>query len=278
MTTLIFPGQFSQELKFEPEQLEIFKDEISFIENLLDLPIKNDRFHLEVYESWLTYQQVIIFLKNHLNYLSWKKANPYKKIDFLCGHSIGELNALVVADCLDFKTAARLIKERNIEMNKVSDGKMMAVLGLSAEKIESILSDTELADTVTVSVHNTQMFQCISYPKDQEESSIKLLHDHHAHILLIPRLGPYHSHLMETAEWEFGWALEDVSFKHPKIPVLSNYKAIPYTKQDARMNLYKHLTQPVLWQESIHFLRNCGEKEFLTVEDSEDSKMLSHFL
>ena len=213
MTTLVFPGQFSQKIQFDCEHIQEFPNEIKFIEQLLDLPILEQKYNTELYESWLTYQQVLIFLKNHLNYLTFKKQYPKKKIDFLCGHSIGELNALVVADCIDFKTAATLIKERNIEMNKITQGKMMAVLGLSAEKLESILQEATLSESITVSVHNSQLFQCISYPKDKEEESIQLLHHNHAHIMLIPHLGPYHSNMMEEAEWEFGWALEDISFK-----------------------------------------------------------------
>lgn len=275
MTTLVFPGQFSQKLALNKNIRTLFKEEIMFIESLLDIPLRESKINTEIYETWHCYQQVIIFLKNHLNYLLWKKENPKQIIDFVCGHSIGELNALVVADCIDFETAAKLIKERNIEMNKITQGKMMAVLGLSAEKIESILEQSALKESITVSVHNSEKFQCISYPKDKEAASIQLLHKNRAHIMLIPRLGPYHSEMMEEAEWEFGWALEDISFKYPKIPVLSNYKAIPYTQQDARINLYKHLTQPVLWKESIDFLKNCGENTFVSIGNP---KTLAHFL
>ena len=149
----------------------------------------------------MDHNQTITFLIDHLNYLKWKQENPHKKIDFMMGHSLGEINALVASESISFSEAMSLIKERNIEMNKVKSGKMMAVLGLTVNQTEELLIEAHLDDGITVSVHNDYTYHCLSYPIEKEKESISALKQKKAHVLLIPHLGPFHSKLMDEAQW-----------------------------------------------------------------------------
>ena len=263
MATLLFQCQTANRYRINFELFKCFPDYISFFESVSDLSLDETDFKEGMGQKYYEYNQSLTFLMNHLFYLKWKKENPKKKIDFLCGHSLGEYNALVVAESLDFETALDLIINRNEEMNRIKDGHMMVALGLDRDELNHVLETAHLNEETYLSVCNNTKYHCISYVDSKKTEVLKTLRKHGCHVLSIPFFGPYHSPLMKAAEWEYGWALDEVTFKTPKITVISNYKAIPYVKQDARMNLYNHITKPVQWDKSMSLLKSCGETEFI---------------
>jgi malonyl CoA-acyl carrier protein transacylase len=58
------------------------------------------------------------------------------------------------------------------------------------------------------------------------------------------------------------------SFSPPKIPVIANGTAKPYSSASLVKNLANQMNNPVRWRESIIYLRQHGVTEFIEIGDS----------
>ena len=78
--------------------------------------------------------------------------------DFLAGHSLGEYTALVVAGSLSFPDAVRAVQHRAFLMqNQVPDGEggMVAILGLTDDKVQLLCEQASLGDVLECANFNT---------------------------------------------------------------------------------------------------------------------------
>ena len=60
--------------------------------------------------------------------------------------------------------------------------------------------------------------------------------------------------------------LEPFEFNEPSVTVIANVSAAPYTRDNIKKNLVNQITSPVRWFESIQYLRQNGETEFIEVD------------
>ena len=76
----------------------------------------------------------------------------------------------------------------------------------------------------------------------------------------------FHSKLMKNAENEMKFFLENVDFKKPSYPIISNYSA--KNTDDIEVifnNLVNQMSNKVRWVESIQCLENLGEKNIIEI-------------
>jgi [acyl-carrier-protein] S-malonyltransferase len=69
--------------------------------------------------------------------------------------------------------------------------------------------------------------------------------------------------MMQSAVGEFAGALEQVTFRKPRVTVLSAVTAAPF--DDVRRRLTEALTMPVLWRQTMLELRRLGAERFVEV-------------
>ena len=151
---------------------------------------------------------------------------------------------------------------------------MVAILGLEFDMIQNVFENQHLMGKLYLSVCNSKTYHCISYENVKQATFLKIFKRYKARFISLPNIGPYYSPLMKDAANAYKSQLDTVMFKSPNIIVLSNYKAIPYTVTDLKLNLYFHLMSPILWYQSINFLFCLGEKEF--VECSSRQSLLKY--
>jgi len=184
------------------------------------------------------------------------------------GHSLGEYAACVVAGALSFEDGLRLTRLRGELMFGAGTdrpGAMAAVMGLTEQQVKPVLESIE--GTVVAANINATTQIVISGDVDAVEASIEPLKAAGARrAMRLPVSGAFHSPLMEPASEGLREALEAVTFKDARIPVVSNVSAEPVTSADAiRDSLVRQLMAPVLWEASMRTLLDAGHTRFVEV-------------
>ena len=76
--------------------------------------------------------------------------------------------------------------------------------------------------------------------------------------------GAYHSRLMQSAQELLAAKLKGISLESPSVPVISNFTGRPVsTPEEIRLALTRQVTGSVRWTESMNFLLNSGQENFL---------------
>lgn len=269
-SVLMFPGQGSQYVKMgfdlyqnlEVKKLfdktsEIINDDIAKI--MFDGP-----------ENLLTESknaQVAILLHSYSVYSLLKNRISF---DAVCGHSLGEYSALLVAGVFGFETAVKLVRRRGELMSLAGEkakGSMAAVIGLTPEKIEEVVSTI---DGVIVANYNGDIQTVISGTVDGVERASKILTEEGAkRVIKLNVSGAFHSPLMDYAYREFSDFIENFEFRKPDCYVLMNVSAEfendPFKIKDL---LKQQIIKPVKWTQILKNLFNNGYENFYEIGPS----------
>src|SRR5881394_3655310 len=141
MATHVFPGQGSQQKGMGRDLFDRFPDRLAVADKVLGYSIKElclDDPRGVLGET--QYTQPALFVVNALTYFHTVESTG-KRPCYVAGHSLGEYNALLAAEVIDFETGLLLVKKRGELMSKVKGGGMAAIVGLSESQIGSILAE-----------------------------------------------------------------------------------------------------------------------------------------
>ena len=75
----------------------------------------------------------------------------------------------------------------------------------------------------------------------------------------------FHSRYMTLSRDEFKAFIEPFSLNDPKIPVIANLTAQPYSPSDLKTNLVDQMNHSVKWSETVQYLLGLGEQDFVEV-------------
>jgi malonyl CoA-acyl carrier protein transacylase len=186
--------------------------------------------------------------------------------DFMAGHSLGELAALVAAGCLSERDGLELVALRGKLMQesgeRAGDGGMLALMGAGAAD-----HAPELANAHGLSVANDNSPQQVVLSGDRRAfpEAIAAAKELGLRPMELPVTGAFHSPMMAEAVPSFAAALEDVEVSPPPggVTVFSAVTAAPF--EDARAQLAEALTMPVRWREVLLAMRERGAERFVEV-------------
>ena len=184
--------------------------------------------------------------------------------DYMAGHSLGELAALVAAGALDERDGLALVALRGGLMQEAGevagDGGMLALMGDGAAE-----QATELADKHGLAVANDNAPQqvVLSGARDALPGAAASAKELGLRARELPVTGAFHSPMMASAVPEFSAALARVEVTTPRVPVLSAVTAAPF--EDVRAQLAQALTMPVRWRETVLALHELGVDRFVEV-------------
>ena len=158
MLAVVFPGQGSQYVgmgKALYEKYASVRELFGLAEEVCALPIKELCFEGPAGE--LTRTENLQPALTAVNLAVWRVFEEAGvKPAFLAGHSLGEYSALCAAGCLSVEDTFRLVKRRGEVMAQAAEtapGAMYAVIGLSRERLEEILSG--ISGQVFLANHNS---------------------------------------------------------------------------------------------------------------------------
>jgi malonyl CoA-acyl carrier protein transacylase len=184
--------------------------------------------------------------------------------EFMAGHSLGELGALVAAGCLSEREGLQLVAVRGRLMQEAGetagDGGMIAILGADAAEHAD-----ELAAAYGLSVANDNSPQQIvlsgaraALPEAEQGAKELGLR-----AMILPVTGAFHSPMMASAVPAFAAELAEVEIKPARATVISAVTAEPF--DDVRMRLIEALTGSVRWRETLLSLSDRGVTRFVEV-------------
>jgi [acyl-carrier-protein] S-malonyltransferase len=268
-SVLLFPGQGSQSVGmmngFDSNVVKEVFDMGSdiFGEDLLDLITSdNDKINQTIYT------QPIMFLSGYATYLLLKEKKSSLQIDYVAGHSLGEITAACVAGVFSVDTAVKIVQKRaQLMQNAVpaGEGAMAAILGLEENVVEGICKTLQSTGVIEPVNYNSPGQIVVAGEKKLIEQSLEKFKDSGAkRALLLPVSVPSHCSLMRLAAEDFGSYLNDFEFNDADIPVVQNVNATDVVdKYLIKENLVAQLFNPVKWTASIQYLEKQGVSNFI---------------
>ena len=183
---------------------------------------------------------------------------------FLAGHSLGELTALACANVLTDQQVIRLALARGEAMDLAAEkmpGGMMAVVGMEMKRVEEILDkmrDEEEARIWLANINAPNQIVVAGSPEALEKGKPKL-EEQGGRVIPLATAGAFHTPLMRSAADRFAEALASETWGEPSIPVVSSRtgKRIT-TTASLRSALTLQMLQPVLWTDTMAFLKRAG--------------------
>lgn len=267
MKAYVFPGQGSQYpgmAKDLYDKFDIAKNMFKKAEEILGFSISQYMFsgtEDDLKQTKIT--QPAIFLHSIIIVNLLENFNP----SMVAGHSLGELTALVAAQCINFEEGIYLVAKRAEAMQKACEqnpSTMAAVLGLSDEIVEKICKEI---DNVVPANYNCPGQLVVSGTHEAIDKAIeKFIEAGAKRAIKLAVGGAFHSPLMEIARNEFEKAVDEITFKKPICPIYQNVSAKAETDPTIiKNNLKLQLTSPVKWTQSIIQMINDGAKEFIEI-------------
>lgn len=190
--------------------------------------------------------------------------------NFVAGHSLGEYSALVAAGALSFENGLNAVKTRGELMQQAGEehpGAMAAIIGLSDNVIGKICEAASNAGIVQPANFNAPSQVVISGTVDGVRQAMEIAREKGAKkVIPLVVSGAFHSPLMEPAQKKLGQALQSILFQDAQIPVYANVTASSTQNADEiKELLFKQLTYPVRWVETIQNLLANGVHEFYEI-------------
>ena len=268
-SVLLFPGQGSQSVGmmngFDSNVIKEVFDMGSdiFGEDLLDLITSdNDKINQTIYT------QPIMFLSGYATYLLLKEKKSSLQIDYVAGHSLGEITAACVAGVFSVDNAVKIVQKRaQLMQNAVpaGEGAMAAILGLEDNVVEEICKTLQSTGVIEPVNYNSPGQIVVAGEKKLIEQSLEKFKDSGAkRALLLPVSVPSHCSLMRLAAEDFGSYLNDFEFNDADIPVVQNVNATDVVDKNLiKENLVAQLFNPVKWTASIQYLEKQGVSNFI---------------
>lgn len=269
-TALIFPGQGSQEVGMGRDLYESYPAAAAVFERadgLLNRNLTEIMFNGPLEKLTETVNtQLALYVMNHVSFVLYK--NSGRPADFALGHSLGEYNALVAAEVLDFEDGLALVAERGSLMQEAAarrPGKMLAVLGLADDAVARIVEDASGSGFVSVANYNCPGQVVVS----GESAVIDSLKERFAKagakkVIELNVSGGFHSPLMAAAADEFKEDLSNVEFKPAVMPVCSNYTGALSQDPEVLLDALKQqMTGSVQWTKSVNAVIEQGVDKFV---------------
>ncbi len=276
MKTFLFPGQGSQGKGMGGTLFDDYAELTQKADAILGYSIKElclEDPRRELNKTQFT--QPALYVVSAYCYFNRIQQDPSQKPDFVAGHSLGEFNALLAAECFDFETGLKLVKKRGELMAQARDGGMAAILNASVEDIERVKQEHGLTG-LALANYNSATQIVVSGPKDEIMKAYDFFQFGEVKYIPLNTSGAFHSPLMQEAKEEFAQYLNQFEFNDAKIPVIANVTAQPYGSGQVKEHLANQITHPVRWCESMNLLMDKGDMAFAEVGHGEVlSKMVT---
>ncbi|MEM7046144.1 MAG: ACP S-malonyltransferase [Pseudomonadota bacterium] len=187
----------------------------------------------------------------------------------LAGHSVGEYAALVAAESLTLRDAARLVRLRGREMQRAvppGEGAMIAVLGLEVTLLTDLAHQANTQGHVCAIANDNCPGQLVISGHRAAVLRVGALAKEHGarRVIELAVSAPFHCALMAPAAHAMAQALSTSTIQAPKIPVYANVTAAPIgAAADIKDLLSTQVTATVRWRETIEALVAAGTIAFI---------------
>ncbi len=257
----LFPGQGSQKLGMGKDVIELndAKRRFDLASNIFNKDLyeicgvqtDNNSYEKDLNNTKNT--QICLFLVESI-LLDSLKLKGYKP-DYLAGHSLGEITALYAAEVLSFEDCVSLIKIRSELMSSAVKGSMAALIGFD---IVELRKSVNALQDVVIANDNSSSQVVLSGKKEELESLSKVITC--KRFIFLNVSGAFHSHFMKEPSQEFSKYLDDLNFKEPIFPVISNSNPTFCRESiELKNRLKDQMCNGVRWRETMDLIKLQGD-------------------
>ncbi len=266
----VFPGQGSQKIGMakQIENLPITKDRFSYASEIFERNLfeicelnsdpKNPLSDLNNTRN----TQICLFLVESI-LLDALKENGFKPT-YVAGHSLGEITALYCAGVFSFEDCVSLIKVRSQLMVNAEQGSMAAVIGFDRNELDLLVKKSE---DVVIANDNSSSQVVLSGSNEELDNLSKEISC--KRFLKLNVSGAFHSPFMDEAAGRFSEYLQQIKFKNPAFPVISNYEpSLCDDPDELKTKLAKQMCNGVRWRETMDLMAQDKDLHFVEVGPS----------
>lgn len=257
----IFPGQGAQSVGMGKDVYEhsaVGKEVYDRFDAIIGRKLTNVCFNGPEEDLKQTINTQPAILATSLALLEALKEKTDITPDFVAGHSLGEYGALYTAGVLSLDDTIKAIAKRAELMSQAKSGSMAAVLGLSQDVLEEIISGVD--GVVSIANYNTPE-QLVITGEEQAVAEVSKLASEKGAKRVIPLAvsGAFHSALMKPAGEEFASFVKTLKFNDASIPVVTNVDAKETTKgSDFEEKMPRQIYSSVYWTQIIQHMMSQG--------------------
>lgn len=190
------------------------------------------------------------------------------KGDYLLGHSLGELPALVHGGVVSLQDGVKLVTTRGELMSQADSGAMAAVIGMGFKDLQEACVEvsTETSKVGPANINAPDQV-VVSGDTDAVERFKDIAKERGARrIIPLKVSGAFHSHLMEDARVKFRAFVETIEFNDAQIPVIQNVSAQAETAAGKiKHQFVEQITHPVRFVECVETAAALGVTEAVEV-------------
>ncbi|OEU58548.1 MAG: malonyl CoA-acyl carrier protein transacylase [Desulfobulbaceae bacterium S3730MH12] len=191
------------------------------------------------------------------------------EVSCFAGHSLGEYSALFAAGIVSAEDTMKLVSKRGALMERegeVNPGGMRAVLGLSIEEIEEIISTYTGSGVVTAANHNTPQQIVISGSKEGLDAVTAKAEEQGAKVIPLNVSVANHSPLVAGAVPDFEEFMDEIEFKKPQTPVYFNVSSGTEGENGKiKSMMARQIASKVRWCEIIQSMMADGVDTFIEI-------------
>ena len=179
--------------------------------------------------------------------------------EYVAGHSLGEYTALCAAGAISVGDAAKLLRVRGNAMQNAAptgSGLTAVIMGLDIDAVRDICAQTDC----DVANDNTAGQVVISGPRDTVEKTMVAAKEAGAKRAMPLALSvPVHCRMQQPSAEIMRKALDEIDFKTPIVPIISNKTCTPLTDvNEIKDALVYQITHGVRWRESVLAMAELG--------------------
>ncbi|WP_058991801.1 ACP S-malonyltransferase [Sarcina ventriculi] len=190
--------------------------------------------------------------------------------DVVAGLSLGEYSALVSAGAIDFLDAVSLVKKRGKFMQEavpLGVGAMVAVIGLSREKVQEAVEKAKEKGIVEIANYNTSKQIVIGGELKAVEYAKEIVLELGARRAISLKVsGPFHTSMLHEAALKLEKELKKVEFKELNVSLVCNVEGkFVQDKSEIIPLLVRQIESSVRWEDSIKLMLENGVDTFIEV-------------
>ena len=208
--------------------------------------------------------QPAIFVTSYAAYSALQKRRPTQ---FACaaGLSLGEWGALCAAGVLDFDSTLKVLEARGRFMQEACEATpsgMIAIVGATPEQLKALCDATGC----TVANVNSAAQQVLSGSKEAIASAAAKAKELGVkRAIPLATAGAFHSPFMAPARERLAPVLDEVTFRAPKFPVLSNVTGRPHSSDPGEIKalMLEQVTGTTNWAADVEAAKALGCGSFV---------------
>jgi [acyl-carrier-protein] S-malonyltransferase len=272
----VFPGQGSQQPGMGRDLAEAFAPARRLFEEVDDALSQHlSRLMFEGPESDLTLTEnaqpaLLAASVAVIRVLETEGGFDVAQLAYVAGHSLGEYSAHAAAGTFSVPDAVRLVKCRGQAMQKavpVGEGAMAALLGLDIDAAREIAAGTAGFGICVVANDNCPGQIVVSGHTAAVERAVALAAERGARrSIMLPVSAPFHCPLMAAVAEVMEEALEEVTLRTPRVPVVANVTAAPASDpNEIRELLVEQVIRLVRWRETVLLFKQHEVEEIVEI-------------